>query len=235
MIEEKYNTSNVTEAASTAGPRRAQPATSRQYIIRSRAQVRALASPARQEVVDALVAAGPCSVAELAAHTGRAPDSLYFHVNRLVKVGLVVEQARRPTGKRPAAVFDVPGRPLTLAYDDVRASRDLGAVVSSSLRLADRDFGRAMKLGFAVVEGPRRNVWGGRAKGWVGPSELEEINRLFARVLEIIHGGRPGEGRQPQSLTFVLAPVRANQRAPRPGPCTVTPAQICVTERNGES
>ncbi len=207
------------------------------YLIRTRAQVRALASPARQEIVDALVAAGPCSIVELAAHTGRAPDSLYFHVRRLIKVGLVVELAPRSTGKRPAATYDVPGRPLSLDYSAVIGSKDLGAVVSSALRLADRDFARAARAGGAVVGGARRNLWGARAKGWVGPDELQEINRLVARVFEIVHSGRPGEGRAPQTFTFVLAPVTPSRRAPRPPAETriggETPAPR--SERNGEA
>jgi len=198
------------------------------YVIRARAQVRALASPARQEIVDALVAAGPCPIAELAAHTGRAPDSLYFHINRLMKVGLVIERTPRATGKRPAAVYDVPGRPLVLGYASLSGAHDLPAVVSAALRLADRDFARAIKLGGATVEGPRRTLWGGRAKGWVGPDEIEEINRLIARVFEVVHSARPGQGRSPQSFTFVLAPVRPSRRAPRPRAAPNSP------ERNGE-
>lgn len=194
------------------------------FLVRSRAQLRALVSPARQEIVDALVAAGPCSIADLAAHTGRAPDSLYFHVRRLITVGLVLERDARSTGRRPASVYDVPGRPISITYPALSGLSELPAVVSSALRLADRDFSRAFAAGTAVLEGSARTLWGGRAKGWAGPREVEEINRLIARLLEIVHSGRPGEGRAPLSLTFVLAPVRTGRRARRaPAPRPARP------------
>lgn len=226
-----HNTSNVIKTSTTPDPTKSDEP----FIIRSRAQVRALTSPARQEIVDALVSGGPCSIAELATHTGRAPDSLYFHVRRLIKVGLIVEREARTTGKRPAAVYDVPGRPLYLSYATMMGWPELTGVVGSALRLAGRDFGRAMKLGVAVVEGPRRNIWGGRAKGWVGNEEIEEMNRLIARLFEIVHSGRPGEGRTAQSFTMVLAPVRASRRAPRPRTASEGVPRARVIERNGES
>lgn len=191
------------------------------FVVAAAPQMRALVSPVRQEIVDALVAAGPCSIADLAAHVGRAPDSLYFHIRRLVKVGLVLELNERATGRRPAAVYDVPGRPMRLAY--TRAGRDpaLAGVMSSALRLAGRDFSRAFRLGVAVVDGERRNLWGGRVKGWVGDEELAEINRLVTRLTEIIRSGHPGPGRLPQTFTYILAPVRPSKRAARPSPSGV--------------
>ncbi len=184
-------------------------------VIRDPAQVRALASPARQEIVDALAAAGPCSVAELAGHLGRAPDALYFHLRKLMGVGLVLERGAQKNGRHVAAVYDVPGRPMGIRYGGAIGGPALQRVVNSALRLAGRDFGRAFGagVGIAVTEGADRNLWGGRAKGWVGKKELAEVNRLIARMLHVIGSGRPGRGRRPQTFTYVLAPVRPSRRA----------------------
>ena len=46
-------------------------------------QLQAIASPPRQRLVAALEALGPASVRELAAHLGRSPQSLYFHLRKL--------------------------------------------------------------------------------------------------------------------------------------------------------
>lgn len=187
-------------------------AASRTYIIKDPAQVRALASPVRQEIVDALAAAGPCSVAELAGHVGRAADALYFHLKRLIAVGLVVERGERMNGKAVAAVYDLPGRPMRIQYGGAIGAPALQGVVGSALRLAGRDFGRAFSAG-AVVEGAGRNLWGGRAKGWVGAKELAEINRLIKRLSDVINSGRPGRGRRAQTFTWVSAPARQPRRA----------------------
>lgn len=189
------------------------------FIISAPAQVRALASPARQEVVDALVAAGPCSIAELAAHTGRAPDSLYHHIRVLKKAGLILERDPRKSGRHVAAIYDLPGRPVLIRYASAQP-RALNAVVASALRLGLRDFHRALGDGRAVTDGPARNLWGGRVKGWVGPDDLLEMNTLLRRLYELIHTGAPGPGRQPQSFSFAVAPVRPSPRSPAPSTST---------------
>lgn len=68
------------------------------FLLTDPSMVKALASPARQEIVDALQAAGARTIAELAALLARPADSLYFHVRSLVKVGLVVERGERREG-----------------------------------------------------------------------------------------------------------------------------------------
>lgn len=169
-------------------------------------QLRALASPMRQEVIDALVAAGPLSVAELAAHLGRAADSLYFHLRVLKRVGLVLEVDRRRNSRHVAAVYDVPGRPMRIVQEGAPA-RSMDAVVSSVLRLAQRDYRRGLKDQAARVEGQTRNLWGGRVKGWVADEDLPRINALIEELQGIIRRGRPGPERRGIALAFVLAPV----------------------------
>lgn len=186
-------------------------------VVRRPAQVRALASPARQEIVDALVAAGPCSIAELAAHTGRAPDSLYHHIRILRKTGLILEREARKSGRHVAAVYDLPARPVFIRYADAQP-RALAKVVASALRLGLRDFHAALGEPGTVPDGPARNLWGGRVKGWVGPDELAEVNALLARLYELIHSGAPGPGRRPQTFSFALAPVEPSPRSPAATP-----------------
>ena len=89
------------------------------FPVRERAQIEALASPARQEVADGLQAIGPCSIADLADLLGRAPDSLYYHVRKLEKVGLVVARGTRETGVLPGGlkVQRCDGMPCQLIND----------------------------------------------------------------------------------------------------------------------
>lgn len=197
MIEEMATYSNITSAKTRpdAG-----------FEIRGVRQVRALASPMRQEIVDALEAGGPLAVAELAAHLGRAPDSLYFHLRRLEKVGLIVEVERRKNGRHVAVVYDVPARPVRIAPREASPAA-LDAVIGGVLRLAQRDYRRGLKNPTATIDGPARDLWGGRAKGWLGPKELERVNALIAELQRTFRNGSPGEGRRAVALAFVLAPV----------------------------
>lgn len=188
-------------------------------VIRSPAQVRALASPARQEIIDALVAAGPCSIAELAAHTGRASDSLYHHIRILKKTGLILERDPRKTGRHIAAIYDLPARPVFIRYADAQP-KALASVIASAQRLGLRDFRRALGKPDTVGDGPARNLWAGRVKGWAGPEELAEVNALLRRLYQLIHSGAPGPGRTPLALSFILAPVRPSPRSPSATPRT---------------
>ena len=57
--------------------------------ISSPRQIRALISPVRQDIVDTVEAAGPCSVADLACLLGMPADGLYYHIRCLTRAGLL--------------------------------------------------------------------------------------------------------------------------------------------------
>lgn len=176
------------------------------------AQLRALGSPVRQEILDVLESAGPCPVAELGRLLGRAPDSLYFHVRQLVRVGLVVEVGREKNGRHAFAVYDVVGRPLRIDRRKARRAPEMGRIAGGILRLALRDHERGRKGRDAVVEGPSRNLWVARVQGWVRDEDLAAVNEHLERALELVREARPGPGRRPVALALGLAPA-----APRRG------------------
>ncbi len=177
------------------------------------AQLRALASPLRQELLDVLESAGPSAIAELAEKLGRTADSLYFHVRRLLKVGLIVEVERRQVGRHSFAVYDVAGRPLRIDRSKARRA-DLQAVVSGVMRLAIRDYQRGLSNQESVASGPARNHWGGRARGWLDERELARVNALLEELNALVRSGGPGKGRQPIAVAWVLAPTPP-KRSPR--------------------
>ncbi len=177
--------------------------------------MRALISPVRQNIVDALESAGPRSVAELAALLGQAPDALYFHLRHLLRAGLVVEADRRKNGRHVAAIYDLALRPMRLDYAKPARPADVSAVIASALRLATRDFKRAIGRDDVPVQGPERELWGARFKGWVTAAQLAEINVLLHRVSDVIRSGAPGPRTRPVSLSFVLAPSPPSPRAVR--------------------
>jgi DNA-binding transcriptional ArsR family regulator len=183
-------------------------------------EIALLASPARIEIVDTLEAlARPASVAELAARLGRPADGLYYHLRQLAAGGLVEEEngadgRRYRTRTRSGERLRLRYRPG--ATDNAEA---VARVAASVLGVAGRDFARALADPASVVEGPQRELWVARGKGWVRPADLAEINRLLARLMELLQ--RPastGRGRL-VSLSWVLAPLEprpARRAPPRP-------------------
>ncbi|HEU4665803.1 MAG TPA: winged helix-turn-helix domain-containing protein, partial [Dokdonella sp.] len=147
----------------------------RTAVVEDAGEIALLASPTRIEIVDTLEALGDAvSVAELAAAVGRPADSLYYHLRQLAEGGLI-EEEEAPEGRRYRSRTRKGDR-LRLRYrPGATANADaVGRVAASVLRVAGRDFARALADPDTVVEGPRRELWAARGKGWVDATELAE-------------------------------------------------------------
>jgi len=182
----------------------------RKAVLEDARQIGLLASPARIEIVDTLEALGDAvSVAELAARLGRPADGLYYHLRQLAAGGLIEEEVgsdgrRYRTRTRGSDRLSLRYRPGANA--NARAVRD---VVASVLRVARRDFERALADTATVAEGPQRELWASRGKGWVSAAELTEINRLLTRLMQLLQRPRKVDGGKLIALSWVLAPLQA--------------------------
>ena len=175
-------------------------------------EIALLASPTRIEIVDTLESIGHAvSVAELATALGRPADGLYYHLRQLAAGGLIEEEAS-PEGRRYRTRSRASDR-LRLRYRPGRTAnaREVGRVAASVLRVAGRDFERAIADPATVVEGTQRELWAARGKGWVGTGELAEINRLLARLMDLLQQPRSAKRDRLVALTWLLAPLE-----PRP-------------------
>jgi DNA-binding transcriptional ArsR family regulator len=180
------------------------------HFVESIAQLNALAAPARQEICDCLSVAGPSTVSELAEHLGRPADAMYFHLKRLLKAGLVIEVDQEKSGRHVSTRYDVVGRPLKLSYRKSN-QKQVKKVIGAATRAGLRDFEHAYaELGEQQVEG-RRDLWAGRAKGWLSKQDIAEVNRHLEAILEVLLRSKPGSGettrRRLYALTFLLSPV----------------------------
>lgn len=187
--------------------------------IASLAQIRALASPVRQEIVDGLSAMGPVSISTLARTLGRSPNALYFHIRKLEKLGLVVSRDNPGARGRPSQVYDVPGRPMALAYrpGEPKTREPMAKLVRSMTSSATRSFIKAYRPEIAVVKGFERNLWASRSKRHLSQREIEVVNHHLRALVALLNQsdiGRAGK-RQLMELTFVLAPAAEHVRSRR--------------------
>ena len=191
-----------------------------------------LASPARIELVDTLEAlGGSATVAELAAQLGRPADGLYYHLRQLASGGLVDEEDG-DGGRRYRVRASGNGR-LRLRYRPgaTANARAVGQVAGSVLRVAGRDFEAALADPKTVAEGPARELWVARGKGWVGAAELTEINTLLTRLSTLLQQPRSPRRQRLVALSWVLAPVDAKPARRSGGTAQARPRTSRVDDR----
>jgi len=188
---------------------------SHDHVIESPQQLRALASAARQEIVDVLSRLGTVTVAELATTLGRPPDALYYHLRVLVRAGLVVSVESTAKSGRQEARFRTVAPELHLRYssEDPRKVRDTAAIVSSMLRLGIRDFRRTLQSGQATLSGPHRELWALRATGWLKPQDIQHINGKIQELRNAVWKPK-SEGRL-YGITILLTPLDHRGRKPQ--------------------
>jgi predicted transcriptional regulator len=183
-------------------------------IVRKTPQMRALASSARQEIVDVLSQMGAVSAAEVAAALGRPANAVYYHLRVLLRCGLIVPAGVRPHGGRREALFRTPGVDLRMHYDlgDPANRAGMNAIVRSMMRLGMRDFQRSLRRADVAVTGPRRDLWALRKSGWLTPAQVEEVNRHIASLARTFRPSRRG---RLYGLTVLLTPLERTRQAHR--------------------
>jgi DNA-binding transcriptional ArsR family regulator len=179
-------------------------------LVENAKEIGLLASPARIEIVDTLEALeAAVTVAELAAQLGRPADGLYYHLRQLADGGLIEEHIA--SDGRRYRTRSRRGDALTLRYRPgaTANARAVGRVATSMLRVAGRDFARAIADPDTVADGPHRELWTARHKGWVNAADLTEINRLLSRLVDLLQQPRAPEEGKLIALSWVLAPLEA--------------------------
>jgi predicted transcriptional regulator len=185
------------------------------YTIYGKKELRALASFARQEIIDVLAQMGTVSAPELAQALGRPADTLYYHLRILHKAGLVETVGSRVRDGRTEALYHA--RNLNIDYEASRRSneKELTGMASSMLRLGIRDFKEAVRDKEIAVGGPQRELWSARKTGRLTQKDLMRVNRL---IKELLASASPGsEKGQLYGITVLLTPVNRLHRGPEAG------------------
>ena len=185
-------------------------ASNREYVIRREDQLKALTSPERRRVLEALEGLGRATVKDLAQHVGRLPASLYYHVRKLSSVGLVAEVDQRGSGRRAEAVYALVAP--VLRVDSEGRSEDwlagLERVAAASMRRAARLHARALRDPTVVKRGTRRQLRAQQTTARLSQAGLERLNRKLREIDELLQSEqRAAKKGRFYSFTCVLAPV----------------------------
>lgn len=178
------------------------------YYI-TRPEQRALLTSTRlQPIGDLLSAKGPLSVKEIAAALGLRPSALYHHINKAVKVGLIVEAGSRIVNRRREILYDTPAVKMRFGFSVAdRKLRDLWSKIQTShSRQSDRDFIRALSDADIVDDGPQRNLRTFRLVGAPDSDALAQINKKIEEIGELMWQSA-GQDNPLIAITCVVAPL----------------------------
>jgi hypothetical protein len=195
----------------------AMPRRSHAVVLRPE-QLGALVSPVRQEILDVMATLGAVSLAELGAKLGRPSDGLYYHVRRLVRLGLVRSAGMRRNGKRDEELFRAVAPRFRIRHPSAPAQRARAVlpVVAAMLRLGIRDARRALADARTRVEGSDPEVLALRTTGWLSQSQLHRVHR---QIFDLSRStAQRGPGDRLYAVTILLTPLvqRDNTTGRRP-------------------
>jgi DNA-binding Lrp family transcriptional regulator len=188
-------------------------------VLRSPEAIELVSSPLRLELLEHLRQAGQASTADLARLMGRPATALHYHVKRLWQAGLLRAAGRRPAGKRGEALYALSAVRFAVIPTTTVSRRAVVRTLGATLRLAQREAGRALHTEDARGSGPTRNLHIRRLRAPLGEAAQAEVNRLLDSLerlfeREMRRGARERtHGGEALSLTFVLAP--AGRKPPR--------------------
>jgi DNA-binding transcriptional ArsR family regulator len=175
--------------------------------ILDRDQLATLASPVRMDIVDQLASREAMPVRELAAAIDRQPSALYHHLDKLLRVGLVVEKGTQAPNRRAETLYTTPARRMRLrgALEQGEQPEIMRQIVGALCRQANRDFDRGLEAGGAEAAGDGRNLGFFRLIARADPASLRKINSLLDEVGNLMWECDDPDG-TPVALTWVMTP-----------------------------
>lgn len=186
-------------------PRR-RPASGAYQIVKPE-QLEAVVSTRRMHIIHELTGSGTMSVRELARSIGVAPSSLYYHIEELRAVGLLVEAGVRQISNKPEQLYALAAQRLRL-FDALQEPGNwevLKAVAASMCRQAKKDFSDGFKAAHKKTSGTGRNIRFGRLVGRPDAATLKRINAHLDAVTELVSASASEAGER-VAFTWVMAP-----------------------------
>lgn len=172
-------------------------------------QWKAIVSGPRAELIEFLLAIGPCSVFELAQHLDVAPDSLYHHVKKLVAAGIVREVGVQNAGRQVERLYDVAAEDFDF-HVDIESGANLEPfwdLARTLLRRAERLLQRSFAARAGSVRAGSRDTHVRSSTAWLTREQIDAVNGHLEAVRKIFEQGcRQREGSL-HSLTVVMNPV----------------------------
>lgn len=173
-------------------------------------------APARLELVEAMRLIAPCSIAELAAAIDRPADTLYRHMEKLRRIGVVTEAGVRRAGRRFEQVFDLAGDDFRPHFRDTsprvtnKMFHDATKSITKILGRTVRDAAAAEQI---VFEPKVRNAIAKFEQAWLTPAEFDELRNMFLEIKRFMDARKSRREGRLYLAAFAAVPVHRKRRA----------------------
>jgi hypothetical protein len=177
------------------------------------AKLACLASPVRREVFTAFRQLGPGSVREVAEDIGRKVELVHYHTKALVDAGLLREDGRRPTSRKPECLYSPTAAMFRLP--NLEADPELAEVtrkaVAAGLRQTTRKYEQAAK---AAVLDPslRNNMSVIQASIRLSPADAETFIGMIEAANRFARDAQQGDGIRLIWSSLVIPEVTRSSR-----------------------
>ncbi len=181
----------------------------REFLVSTVDQMEALASPVRHQIHLAMEMLGRCSVNQLAERMDRVPETLYYHIRRLEKVGLVEQVANRIVSGREEAIYQLKAKRLRVdpGQTSPRFLRAMAKGCGSLLRFAQRSFEQALVRKAERRLIPNRSLRIEQVAVRLSTRKLAELNERLDSLQEFLIEADEPEVRQMFVVTISTAPL----------------------------
>ena len=179
-------------------------------VLLDQSQLDCLASPTRWEVFGTLVRIGPASVAEIGGTLGKAPDTLYYHIHRLVECGLIRSLGKRAATTRHEEIYEASFH-LIRSDPDNRSPAYLAArkrLIASLIRGTHRHVTAALDRPIPEDAPMRDRLLIKSLLVRLAPRDADELVRRLDGVFEFVRERSLAEGGGLHAVLGVTAPVQ---------------------------
>lgn len=175
------------------------------YEIRTARQLRAIGTPISAAIIEELRFGGTMSAAELAGRTGKSPQGVHYHLNKLRDIGLVRLAGERETGRRPEMLFEMEAHDvhLTQGKRTPGLRREMLRMCRLFLRRAGEDYEAAVvdKADERLPAGLRLT----RSVTRLGEADVEELAAKLDAIDRWLDGRDDADAACRVKVTVVVA------------------------------
>ncbi|MBI3449991.1 MAG: helix-turn-helix transcriptional regulator [Acidobacteria bacterium] len=183
-------------------------------VLKSRAQLDALVSPIRLEILEQFRDRRALAIADVARRMERSATSLTYHVAKLARAGILVRTGMRRSGGRSHSLYALAGERLAVGVRaGSRPALDAASrSIATMLRLAAREAGRALAAGCGDARRKSASPFVRRIRTRLTDADAESLARRLEELQEWLASCDGGRAGRPHAVTVVVVPLAPRGR-----------------------